>query len=297
MRVVARKTATTAGSRHSRPIATQVRGRPASLISSTRITRGPPGVRAVSDPGPVSATTTSSRLRRCSASPSRGTPCSTRWRASADGPPGAASTTSVSSWRSATARPSSRAAPSGSGVRTTSRPVGPRTASRASSSTSRPRSTTPTVVHSASISASRWLDRKTVVPRRVQLDEQVPDLPDAVRVEPVRRLVEHQQPGPVEQRARQPEALAHAERVGAHRAPVDRAEPDALEDLLDPPAPARPVPAAPRARTRRAARGWSARTGAGRRPVPRPSPRSPAARRPPGSAPSRPSTVISPRVA
>ena len=67
----------------------------------------------------------------------------------------------------------------------------------------------------------------------VQRDQQLADLADAARVEPVRRLVEQHQLGRAQQRGGDPQALAHAERVGAHRAPVDPAEADAFQGVVD----------------------------------------------------------------
>ncbi len=80
----------------------------------------------------------------------------------------------------------------------------------------------------------------------VQLDQQLADLPDAVRVQAVGGLVEDQQVGGREQRAREPQPLAHAQRVGAHRAAVDAGEPDPLEGLPHPPPPSRPAAGAGR---------------------------------------------------
>ena len=51
-----------------------------------------------------------------------------------------------------------------SGVVTSTRPVGPSRASTRSWATSRPRSTIAALVQTSSTSASRWLDRNTVVP-------------------------------------------------------------------------------------------------------------------------------------
>ena len=112
-----------------------------------------------------------------------------------------------------TARRAARAPASTSGVRTTVRPVGRLQPSSSSCSTSRPRSRTPTRVHICSTSASRWLDRKTVVPAALSVEQQLADLADALRVEPVGRLVEHQQPRRRSSARGQAEPLPHAERV------------------------------------------------------------------------------------
>ena len=109
------------------------------------------------------------------------------------------------------------------------------------SSTSRPASITPTRWHSASTSPSRWLDSTTVVPPSFSAASSVADLADAARVEPVRRLVEQQQLGRAQQRGGDAEALAHAQRVGAHGAPVDPAEADAFQRLVDALPPAAPA--------------------------------------------------------
>ena len=57
---------------------------------------------------------------------------------------------------------------------------------------------------------------------------------DSLRVEPVRRLVEHEDAGIAEQRPREAEALAHSERVTACAAPRSILQVDDLEHLLDP---------------------------------------------------------------
>ena len=68
-----------------------------------------------------------------------------------------------------------------------------------------------------------------------QLADQVAELEDAGRVEPVDRLVEDQQLGVAEQAAGDAEALAHAERVGADLVVGAAAEADALERGVDAP--------------------------------------------------------------
>ncbi len=119
-------------------------------------------------------------------------------------------------------RPSSSArAPSGSGVRTTTRPVG------------RCRSLELVLQHQPAAvehadAGAHLLDLGEQVAGeedrragRVELEQQLPDLADALRVQAVGGLVEHQQPGPAQQCGGQAEPLSHAEGVGAHRAPVD----------------------------------------------------------------------------
>ena len=66
-----------------------------------------------------------------------------------------------------------------------------------------------------------------------QLADQVAELEDAGRVEPVHRLVEDQQLGVGEQAAGDAEALAHAERVGADLVVGAGAEADAGERRVD----------------------------------------------------------------
>ena len=72
-----------------------------------------------------------------------------------------------------------------------------------------------------------------MVPCAVQLGEQVADLPDALGVEAVRRLVEDQQARSPDQRRGQAEPLPHAERVGPDRAAVDAAQTDPVEGVVD----------------------------------------------------------------
>src|SRR6476620_10819437 len=57
---------------------------------------------------------------------------------------------------------------------------------------------------------------------------------DSLWVEPVRRLVEHEDAGIAEQRAREAQALAHSERVTTGAAPRSILKVDDLENLLDP---------------------------------------------------------------
>ena len=67
----------------------------------------------------------------------------------------------------------------------------------------------------------------------VELEQQVADLPDALRVQAVGRLVEHQQTRSTQQRAGQAEPLAHAQAVGLDRPAVHPAETDRVQDLVD----------------------------------------------------------------
>ena len=63
--------------------------------------------------------------------------------------------------------------------------------------------------------------------------QQLADLADAGRVEPVRRFVEHEQRRVLEQRGREAEPLLHAERVAAHFVVAAFGEADELEHRLD----------------------------------------------------------------
>ena len=112
----------------------------------------------------------------------------------------------------------------------------------------------------------------------VQPEQQLADVADALRVEAVGRLVEHEQRWSSHQGGGEPEPLLHAERVGLRRTLVarDRARPARAPRRCGPGE--RRGVRADRPRRRRG-RGWRDRTGAGRRPVPRP------ARRP-GGAPT-----------
>ena len=62
-------------------------------------------------------------------------------------------------------------------------------------------------------SASTWLETSTVRPSGGERAQEVAQPAHALRVEPVRRLVEDEQLGLAEQRRREAEPLAHAERV------------------------------------------------------------------------------------
>ena len=70
-------------------------------------------------------------------------------------------------------------------------------------------------------------------PAGVQLRDDPPDVAGAGGVEPVGRLVEHDEAARQQQRRRQPEALLHAERVAAVPAVGRVGEPDPLQRLAD----------------------------------------------------------------
>jgi hypothetical protein len=69
---------------------------------------------------------------------------------------------------------------------------------------------------------------------RGQRPEQIAHPPDALRVQPVGRLVENQHLRIPQQRRRHAEALPHAQRVSPECAAADRGEPDKLQDLVRP---------------------------------------------------------------
>ena len=123
---------------------------------------------------------------------------------------------------------------SGDSMRTT--PVGARSASTRSWATSRPLAIIAARVQISSTSDRRWLDRNTVVPFADQIDEQRPQLVDALGVEAVRRFVEDEQARVPEECGRQAEPLAHAHRIGPHRPPADVGQPDPLQHVVDAPA-------------------------------------------------------------
>ena len=101
-----------------------------------------------------------------------------------------------------------------------------------------------------------------MVPPALSSQQQPPDLVDALRVQPVRRLVEDQQPRSAHQGGGQPEPLAHAQRVGPGRPPVGGVEAHLVEHLGDPSTP-HGARAAIRGRWRRGGRGWPIPRGAG----------------------------------
>jgi hypothetical protein len=68
----------------------------------------------------------------------------------------------------------------------------------------------------------------------MQLQEQLADLADALRIEPVRRLVQDEQLGFGQQRCGQAQPLPHAERVGLDRTPAHVAETHGGQRLLNP---------------------------------------------------------------
>ena len=76
--------------------------------------------------------------------------------------------------------------------------------------TSRPRAMIATRSHICCTSPSRWLDTKTVRPSAPSDADEVAELLDPGRVEPVRRLVEDEQRRVLQQRGGEPEPLLHA---------------------------------------------------------------------------------------
>ena len=100
--------------------------------------------------------------------------------------------------------------------------------------TSFPTCITPRWVHICSTSASRWLETSTVVPSSRERPDQLPHLARALGVEPVGRLVEHQQVLGGEQRAGDREPLPHPERVGAEPLVGRGQKSDPVERGVDP---------------------------------------------------------------
>ena len=156
--------------------------------------------------------------------------------------------------RRATRSAAGRSAPAG-------RPRGPgRRACRWPSSPAR--------VQISSTSASRWLDRKTVVPSWTSSTKRVLQLVDALRVEPVGGLVEDEQAGPAQEGGGQAQPLAHAHRVGLDRAAADVGEAHPLEG--PPRCAGVGCPARRCVRRRRTGGGSGGRRGGGRSRAPRP---------------------------
>ena len=79
-----------------------------------------------------------------------------------------------------------------------------------------------------------WLETKTVLPIGGELPERLAHRDDPGRVEAVRRLVEEEEPRVAEERGGDPEPLLHPERVGLDLVAGPIAQPDELEQLLDP---------------------------------------------------------------
>ena len=100
-----------------------------------------------------------------------------------------------------------------SGVARTRSVAPPRSSATVDSRSSRPPLITPTRSQISCTSASRWLDSSTVWPPRASDDDQRAHVGHAGRVEPVGRLVEHDQLRVAQQRRRDAEPLLHAERV------------------------------------------------------------------------------------
>ena len=124
--------------------------------------------------------------------------------------------------------------------------------------TERPRLITTTSSAVWETSASTWLETSTARPSRGQRPQEVAQPADALRVEAVGGLVEHEHPGVAEQGGRQAEPLAHAERVAAGAAVGRVVERDELEQLVRPARPAMPAALASARRWLRPERpGWS----------------------------------------
>jgi hypothetical protein len=71
--------------------------------------------------------------------------------------------------------------------------------------------------------------------RLVQRSQEIAHLMNALWVQPVRGLVEHQEARGAHQGGGQPQPLPHAERVRPHRATADVREANPLQRVVDPP--------------------------------------------------------------
>ena len=217
--VTASSTATSVGSALSATMVTQVRGRRSSLISSTRIM------------ALVASSTTCSSVRRTGSRPVTRTPAATSRALS-------------SAASSAVPRPRRRRAP-GPGRRAgrwrrrrRAYAPAPDPVDGADGGHVLLQHQTTAVEHADP--GGHLLDLGEQVAGEedrgaapVQAEQQLADVADALRVEAVGRLVEHQQGWSPHQRGGQPEPLPHAERVGLRRAAVGGIEPDLLEHLVD----------------------------------------------------------------
>ena len=224
-----------------------------------------------------SASTICSRVRRTGSSPVTRTPAATRRALSVGGVVGADH--DLGGPRSLHPAVEQRDRRADVGGAHPHQPVAARIADMSSWSTSRPRSSTPTRVRHLLDLGEQVAGQEDRRARPVQVEQQLADVPDALRVEAVGRLVEHEQRWAAHQRGRQPQTLAHPEGVRLHRATVARGRAP----------PASSTSAMRRAgrrgarvdrRPRRRARGWRGRTGGGR-------PRAPRRGRRRGAAPTR----------
>ena len=289
MSATASTTATSAGSAHSNAQHSHTRRRPSISRSSMPII-GPitgrsdrPRCRSrPAPPAPASAAPPPARSPRI--------PAATRRALSAAA--SAARTWTASPSRCSTCPSMSPTTAAGSGVRTTIRPVGPRSASSSSTSTSRPASSTPTRVHSASTSVEQVARQEHRRAGRVEAEQQLPHLADAPGIEAVRRLVEHQELGGAQQGGGDPQPLPHPERVRAHRTGVHARQPDLVQCPLDALGPVAAPPT--RARGVEQPQVRRARTASATRPDPRPARRPAAAPRRRASASPRPAARPSP---
>jgi hypothetical protein len=101
------------------------------------------------------------------------------------------------------------------------------------SKTTWPARMTVTSAHSSSTSAMLWLLSRTVRPLAVRLRMRGAHVPHAGGVQPVRRLVDHQQPRVAQQRGGDPQPLAHAERVATGLVPAAFGGAGEFEGLID----------------------------------------------------------------
>ena len=159
-----------------------------------------------------------------------------------------ARTTSLARRRAAgPGRRAARSAAPTSGVRTRTSPVGGAAARSCPPAAPAVRGRArPTRVHICSISASRWLERKIVVPARFSPSSSSRMSRMPCGSSPLVGSSSTSSGGRRISAAAEPEPLPHAERVGLHRALVAGVEPDLLEHLGDPGTPTgAPVATAP----------------------------------------------------
>ena len=95
-----------------------------------------------------------------------------------------------------------------------------------------PRSTTAMLWASSSASSRYWVVSRIVVPSWDALPDDLPHAEATARIEAGRRLVEEDQPGPADQRARQVEPPPHAARVRLDRAVGRIGQRELLEQVV-----------------------------------------------------------------
>ena len=251
---------------------------------------------------PIRARAASRRARparACAARPRARSPGRRRRPAARSGSPGRSPRTTRRSPSRSSTRPSSRAAAATPRLASDDRAPG-RAAqlARSSCTTSRPRSSTPTRVHICSTSASRWLDRNTVVPAACscRISSRISRMPCGSR--PFVGSSRTSNSGLGKQRGRKAEPLPHAQRDTPSPAAGPRPpSPTVAERLVDARAASLRRPAGASRSRRTSIRFARAGQMPVRRRRPRPAPRPGAAPAAPPSASARPNSSISPDVA